>query len=415
MKRERKPTTPRQDKKYPERGFLLAAAIIIAGAWCPHPAQAKVSAVPSVSALNKMENARARGLGGAGSALGRDTGLAWLNPASASGIPADSLSFTGQKGIFGDSTGQVIFAKPSALGTVIIGSGYYDGGDTQMTCEDLTSRTVKAQSDFLGGIGFATSPQANVAVGAMLKYLKTELAEEFTASSIVVDIGAQVNFTDNLKAGVAIRNIGKGYRYAEETTPVPTSVTLGMAAVFPMARSIGVCLTESDLAIFTADAEATANADFLSAQGGMEYRTFHILSLRAGFRQSPNEAMRTFTAGLGLSLTVPFGGRETRFRLDYAAEFGGETFTQPHVIGLTMEFTGKKADDSGEEGDAPPTTEPVPEPPDPMVRHDPPPEPAPAEPAVPETPPPAEPQTETQPAPVEPATPPPAEPPGMGF
>jgi len=329
---------PRPDTRYPSRGILLMGMALTCAALVPPTAHAGKSSVPSVSALNKLENARSQGLGGAGVALGRDIGLVWLNPASAQGVTTDSISFTGQRGMFGESTGQAVGTGNIEAGTIIVGAGYYDAGEAELTAQDFTTRTVKAQRDFVGEVGFASSPQDNLAVGAAVKYLSTELAEEFKASALAVDVGGQMNFTDSIKAGLALRNIGKGYRYRREFTQMPTTISLGLAGVVRMAQAMGIGLTEGDLAVLTADMETKADAEILSYQAGLEYRTLRVLVLRAGARESPNEAMRSFSAGLGVMLKVPLGGRDTLARLDYAVHFGDKTITQPHILGLTVEF-----------------------------------------------------------------------------
>jgi len=351
---------PRTDSKIrvPQRGFSLAAAILVAGVCAGMPVQADDSTaptvIPTVSALNMLENPRSKGLGGSGVALGRDIGLVQLNPAAANGSSPGSISFTGQRGIFGEQTGQVLASNQIPLGTIILGAGYYNAGETEMTLEDFTTKTVNTQRDFIGELGFATSPGWNVAVGATVKYMKSEMAEEFKADAIAVDIGAQVNLTRTLKAGMAVRNIGKGYRYLDESNAAPTSITMGLAAIIQMAESVGISITDADVAILTADAESMANAEFLSAQAGLEYRTFRVFSFRVGIRQSPYEAMRSISAGLGFMVTAPLGGRETRFRLDYAVEFGNQTFTQPHILGLTIEITEKIMESSSKEEAPPP-------------------------------------------------------------
>ena len=332
--------TPRQKMLSLKRGFLLAIAAIIAMAGLPPPARAELSSIPPVSALNKMENARAMGMGGAGVALGGDAGLVWLNPASAFGTNPSTISFTGQQGVFGETIGQAVSTFKQDWGVLILSAGYYNAGDTKLTASDFTSRTVNTQRDFVGGAGFAASPMAGSPLGAAIKYLDTQLAEEFRSGTITADIGGQFAISDSVKTGVAIRNIGGSYRYAGDNTPAPTSITLGLAVLMRASEGIGTLITGDDVAILAADTENRLNASLLSVQAGIEYRTLKILSIRVGTRQNPGAGISSYSAGLGLMFKAPVGGKETMFRIDYAYQFGEMAFVQPHILGLTIEFGG---------------------------------------------------------------------------
>jgi len=294
--------------------------------------------VQSVSALNKAEPARAKGLAGAAVALGRDASLIWINPASPVGTDSLSLSVGGQQGMFGERSGQTVAAGPVEPGILTAGFVYYDTGSVDLQNPEGRTWQVIGQQDFLGALGFAMPFTNRASAGFSVKYLHSELAEKFVASSVDLDAGIQFQYTDSFKVGASLRNVGTGYKYKKEKTPPPSTVTAGMAMIFLPAATFGYSLSSQDIFLLVVDGEATASGEPLSLRGGVEYQTFGMLTLRGGARFSGEEGMRAYSAGIGILARFNTGENTLTGHLDYAIDLGNSLIGLPQMLNLTVEF-----------------------------------------------------------------------------
>lgn len=297
--------------KMPGGAFALLLALTVAGA----PARAGL-----VNVLNKVGATRAEAIGGNASALGRDASLVWLNPASPALLGDPALTLSGQRGLYGESVGQLLLAAPLDQGVFTLGIMYYDGGTLSVYTPDDEILEIPVQRDFLGAINWSRALSPSVSMGATLKGIHSTLFRENASSAVAGDLGVQFRVNDLVKLGAAIQNIGTRLRYLDDSVSLPAMARFGAA----LGRRIG----SRDFLLVTADAEAPFAGDILWG-AGTEYQFNGLASLRAGARLAGGGEPGYFTLGAGFNLR--------QFRVDYGIRIGGE-FDNPQTVSLSMGF-----------------------------------------------------------------------------
>jgi hypothetical protein len=180
--------------------------------------------------------------------------------------------------------------------------------------------------DLVGGFSGALQLAGglDVGVGVKLLYEKLDLADAF---GVALDAGVQARIPclEWLRAGVAVRNLGRIGAFETERLSLPWSVAAGLALARP------VHLGEWGL---TAGFDLWRPADdFTQLRLGAE-AAFQALRLRAGHRRG--RGWNTFSAGAGFT-TGPW-------RLDYAYTFDPDADRRAlgtiQRLGLSLELGG---------------------------------------------------------------------------
>lgn len=277
----------------------------------------------AVTALNRTEPTRSMAFGGAATALGVDASLVWTNPAALARTAGQAVTFTGQRGMFGELAGNILWSVRAGQLTYAFGAIYDDTGTTTLHAADGTERTVTLQQDLVGtaSCGMAFSP--DVAGGFTVKVISSRLFDEFSATAVAADAGLHVRLTDNVKLGVAITNAGTDLKYFDEAASLPSTLRGGIAAGWRIDTG-----GNPDILLLLADAERELTSFRTGWRLGTEYQIRGIVSVRGGVRSETGGPMR-LTTGVGIKA----GGQ----RIDYGVEFGGG-FDTPHSLSLTFQF-----------------------------------------------------------------------------
>jgi len=297
------------------RNILAALAILAL------PAAAASAGTEPVNVLTRAPATRADAIGGAATALGRDAGLVWLNPAAPAFTTNSSLTLAGQRGFFGEVLGQGLLTSPFTGGVLAFGIMYYDAGTAALYTSDGTPRKLDVQQDFMGSLTWSRAFSPALAVGVTLKGLNSILFGENTSAAFASDAGAQFRINDCLKVGVALRNIGTQLQYHEDRISLPSSFRAG--------AMLGTWVGKRDALLLTSDAETPLRGGEVTWCAGAEYQWHGMVSLRAGAHILPGTELGRWTAGAGIVFR--------QYRLDYGVQFGGG-FDAPHTLSLTMVF-----------------------------------------------------------------------------
>jgi hypothetical protein len=313
---------------------LSAARILIPAVLACACATNAGAQTATVNAFGKVEATRAQAFGGAATALGLDPTLVWVNPAAAALVADPSITLAGQRGYFGEVTGQGVWTTALGGGRIVLGALYYDAGQVSLKASDGTWRTMNLQQDFAASVSYAAALSKDVASGFTIKGLRSQLFGDFTAHAIAADGGVQMRLTDMLKGGFAVQNVGTRLKYSKEKISLPAALRGGLAMGLRM-RSLGSPAEgDSDTVVVVCDAVLPAEENGVSLKGGAEYSWRGIISLRAGVSFSTWKELSNYSAGFGLNLR--------RFRIDYGIRFGS-VFDNPQTLSLTIALSRRDA------------------------------------------------------------------------
>lgn len=212
------------------------------------------------------------------------------------------------------------YAHPFAeYGTAGIAIESFSAGDMELNYLDGTSKSVKAQQDFILNLAYGRTVAESFSAGVNLKYLNSTLAEAKSASTMTLDLGClyQLPQITGLSFGLALQNIGGSMKYIEEKDPLAFTVRLGASYAKELQNNI-----------FTISGDLNKPKE-LSARFnlGAEYLYNQMMAIRAGYKFGYD--VDSFTAGFGVMIR--------RYSLDYAFAPKGD-LGDNHRISVGIRF-----------------------------------------------------------------------------
>lgn len=272
------------------------------------------------------------GVGGRGVAMGEAqtaavddaTALHW-NPAGLGNLNQYEVVFVHNSFVQGISQDVAYYARPTSQhGTLGFGLSMLKYGDIAgYDSSGYKTGNVRA-SDTLLTLGWGTSMDQwirfrSTRLGANVKVLRKVLDQD-SAVGAMVDLGmiyrAKDGFFRDLQSGIVIQNLGPGLKVDSGRSSLPAQMKFGLSYPF-----LGNNLTVGTDWVLPREGTSYFN-------GGLDYRLWDILSLRAGYKGSQD-------VDTGLSYGVRLGNE--RMRLDYAfAPFG--PFGDSHRVSLGIRF-----------------------------------------------------------------------------
>ncbi len=284
-----------------------------------------------VNLLTRVESTRAQAFGGGAVAVGNDPTLVWVNPAAAAGLAQGSVTAGGNRGLFGDLTGQALVTTPLRGGQVTAGLLYYDAGEIENYTSTGQLWRVRPQQDVMGTVGYARALNAIVSSGVTVKYLRSRLAGT-GMGALAGDFGAQVRLGRAVKLGAAVLNVGTPLTYHDASLALPTIVRAGAAAAWQFA-SPGAP-GRFDTLIVVADLDHHPLEGVTAVRGGLEYQWRGMIALRAGARTGAAADAGVFAGGVGLRIGA--------YRLDWTIRHN-DLADLPQTLSLTVHFGGARA------------------------------------------------------------------------
>ncbi len=248
--------------------------------------------------LNYPTGAQAIGMGEAFTAAANDVNAIFWNPAGLSLLNYDK-EFIGYylNGVVDTSYKSVGYAQHIKLGVIGCGLSTLDGGEVTIYYPDGVTKRIKAQSDYIFLLSYASKIVENLSIGGNLKMVHSELAQSSQATAFACDIGGLYHLpVNNLDIGGVIQNIGSNMKYEEESDALPLNIKLGTA------------YRRNDLLI-ALDIIKPIEKE-LKVNVGVEYWINPILALRTGYKFKGNKSNSNITLGAGLKISI--------YQLDYA-------------------------------------------------------------------------------------------------
>ncbi len=245
-------------------------------------------------------SARARGMGGAFTAVADDANAIFFNPAGLA-----DLGFEGNFGYtrpfnesFSDVKTLALAAElPKRIGTIGFGAKLFDVNfeDESLYGEQTwtLSHAFTLQKDIHSTINF----------GYNLNYLRLKFDDDDSDHAFGIDLGATALLHNRTKLGFAVSNLGQAKMGFENQIKLPSKLSLGISYI-PYDGVVTTLEVKKDFAEET---------EFM---GGVEARIFDPLYIRVGVHQNP----ATYSAGASFVLAG--------VQLDYAT-------TYHSVLGLT--------------------------------------------------------------------------------
>lgn len=327
-----------------DRKLAYAAALLLG---CGLPAAAGGPGSAGMQALKSDMSPRAAGMGGAFTAVADDIYTAEYNPAGLGRLYIPEASAMYQSG-FDDATMQHLafgmplpfiglagLEKPSAaLSLMLADAGKFN---YRFISADgsIVSSSLEAQKDLALGLGYGekvysgeTSLEGFTAafdqyLGANVKYLRSTLLEDKKPpSTLAFDAGwllAERN--TGLSLGASVANYGGGLKYGTETTPLPSTLRVGLAWDRPTVMDQSILLA--------ADGVFYTEESLKSLRLGLEYRFQQMFCLRLGYRGAEDNT----------GMTMGFGLRYGDMSLDFATGMGSEVYNASQLA-FSYRFSG---------------------------------------------------------------------------
>lgn len=271
-------------------------------------------------------SARATGMGDAYIAVVEGAEAAYYNAAGLARIEGTDLAFTHNKWFAGINHDFVAaahtFGRYGTFGLSLTAL-YTDEMSVRTPLRpDGTGETFYA-TNLRAGLSYARYLTDRVTFGGSINYINMSLYSDFAADAISMDIGILyvTNFR-NFRFGMKIANFGSEIKYVNESYPLPTNFTFGMAINAIDASSQKLLVSFSAL---------KPNDGQPLGQVGAEWNYQNLLFLRGGYRL--NHDVATFSFGTGVKLKIS----GDNFRFDYSySDFS--LLGQSHRFGIGFSF-----------------------------------------------------------------------------
>ena len=271
-------------------------------------------------------SARAAGLGNAYIAVVDGADAAYYNPAALARIPGTALIFNHTNWFAGISHDFIAAAHTfGRLGTfaVSLTALYTDEIKVRTPLQpDGTGETFYA-TNLRAGLSYSRHLTDRVTFGGSINYIDMSLYSNFKATAISVDIAILyvTNFR-NFRFGMQIANFGSEIKYVNESYPLPTNFTFGMAINALEAANQTVLLTFS--AMKPNDGQPLGHF-------GAEWNYQNLLFLRSGYRMNHDVATYSFGGGLHMKIS------DYSLKFDYSySDF--DLLGQTHRFGIGFLF-----------------------------------------------------------------------------
>ncbi len=333
--------------------ILIAAACTVA--W---PRGAFASSGPGVTAapiLQTPVGARAVGLGGAFTAVADDVSALYYNPAGLSTLMSREVSFMYLDAFEDEDVEYVAGATPLPW-SGLVGSGYstlaasllfsqngiIEVNRTNSDGSFFDKRTLSAGGDLVATLGYSERVLEHDirlkrgqpiliehSLGFSGKYIRSTLAETYSASAVAADVGYLVRSRDTgLSFGVSALNLGTKMKFVATGDPLPVTVRSGVAyrTVLPDSLRLPADHTLS----LSADSVYLLYEKQWHVNTGFEYTVLRSYALRLGYQIHRDQG----------GLTFGFGAAWRGWRIDYAWAMA-DAFSDAHRFSFTWRF-GKK-------------------------------------------------------------------------
>jgi long-subunit fatty acid transport protein len=262
-------------------------------------------------------SARAAAMGNAYTGLSNDADAVFFNPAGLVQIDSPQASLTYMSYLIDINCGSAAYVYPASDKTsfAVFAKGLSATEDLTIADPDNPSEYggtfgTFGMSDFIFGISVARYIIDMLDVGINIKFIQESL-DKTSASAIVLDAGIMHQSTnENVKVGIALRNIGKQLTYYTANE---------YEEVMPTTFTVGFSFHPNEKLYATADIYKPLDNDIFG-RFGLEYKIHSILALRAGYKTNASDWATggDYDIFSGISFGTGFDLSKYNLIMDYA-------------------------------------------------------------------------------------------------
>ncbi len=260
-------------------------------------------------------SARAAAMGNAYTGLSNDADAVFFNPAGLVQIDSPQASITYMSYLDGINCGSAAYVYPvdDKTSFAVFAKGLSATEDRTIADEMGQYAGIDGtfgMSDFIFGISVARYLIDMLDVGINAKFIQESL-DDNSASAVVLDAGIMHQSTnENLKIGIALRNIGKQLTYHTDDE---------YEEVMPTTLTVGFNYHPQEKFYATADIYKPLDNDIFG-RFGLEYQVHSMLALRAGYKTNASDwatgGENDFLSGI--SFGTGFDLNKYNLKMDYA-------------------------------------------------------------------------------------------------
>jgi hypothetical protein len=268
--------------------LLLSAVLFIASSAAVYGGDGTAS----LPFLEMSAGARYIAIGGAGTAIAKNSAAMYWNPSLIAGhtrVSADLMHSIYDDGSYYDwLSASYGISKETAIGFSV---QYFSAGLLEEIGDFGETLGSFAPYDAAVSIGYAIKIKG-VGIGAAIKYIHSQIINEGNAYAFDFGISATDILNGRVKLGAAITNVSEGIKYDRETENLPLTLRLG--AGFNISNNL----------LIAADIGKVKGRDAYAACGGelsVDINANTLFALRAGYNTTAeSEGLSGFSAGVGI-------------------------------------------------------------------------------------------------------------------
>lgn len=269
--------------------------------------------------LKETIGARSQGMGDAFTAVATGAETVYWNSAGLANMQTRNMNMMYLKNIADTNFASICYAQPLA----------YLGG-IGFCIEKLTSENLEVNylNGFSKNITAIDEYIVNIALGKKIfginagintKYIKSTIAENYTASALTMDAGFLYKFKifNGLAIGINFQNISGGLKYIDVEDPLPSVMKAGAS----YHGNLG-----NDTYIIAADINKSKELSE-KYNTGIEYLYHNLIAVRIGYKFGYDAD----------NITSGFGIKAEKYFLDYGFASRGELGNN-HRLSISIDF-----------------------------------------------------------------------------
>lgn len=279
--------------------------------------QAKGAGSASAQFLSIQSGARANGMGEVGVSLVNDVSASYWNPAGLVEVDRMEIGLTHMLYIQSIGYDNVAYAMPvGKYGTLAVSGLALYSGKIEKTTEDGAGNYMATDESFntmesAVSVGYGARIAQDWAVGVNLKTISQRIGD-VSVSGFAGDAGLKYSVSKDIKAGLAVQNLGPAINGDSLPTVVKAGCHMGMRSM--------IVAVDTDYAL----------AGGMSYGAGMEYSVMKMLAVRAGYNTRADTNKLT-------GLHCGFGVNWKGMAFDYAFIPFGDLGSS-NVLSIGMKF-----------------------------------------------------------------------------
>lgn len=267
--------------------------------------------------------ARAVAMGGAYTALARDSNALLYNPAGLGRMGRYEATFMHNQYFAGINQEYASVAAPQGWAAELIWMDFANVARTTLSNPDGAGLGTASSNDLAFGMGYGKPLGDSLSVGAGVKLIRESL-DGIVGQGYGLDLGALYAppTIKGLTLGAAVQNIGPSVKFQSANEDLPLNVRAGAGYQFPLLEQAGT---------LSVDVLKERRDNVVVAAGG-EVLVAKMMPVRLGYNTRAG-------AGPGITAGLGFLGRD--FLIDYAFVPFGD-LGNAHRISATVRWGGLK-------------------------------------------------------------------------